>query len=105
MQSTPLNTTVPKMGIDEDAVPGFASNTPHKALVSGQAAAGKGLKNLANDAAGVVREFAEEARHAAVEHADATAAWVGNSVRTSPLRTVGIAVAIGAIIGLLIARR
>jgi ElaB/YqjD/DUF883 family membrane-anchored ribosome-binding protein len=105
MQSTPLNTTVPKMGLDEDAVPGFASNTPHKALVGQQAPAGKALKNLASDAAGAVRGLATEARNAAVEHADATAAWVGNSVKASPLRTLGIAVAIGAVIGLLIGRR
>ena len=105
MQSTPLNTTVPKMGIDEDAVPGFASNTPHKALVAAQGPAGKGLKNLASEAAGAVRDIATEARNAAVEHADATAAWVGNTVKDRPLRMLGIAVAVGAIIGLLIGRR
>jgi len=105
MQTTPLNTTVPKMGIEEDAVPGFASNTPHKTLVAQQAPAGKGLRNLASDAAGAVRDMATEARHAAAEHADATAAWAGNTVRANPLRTLGVAVAIGAVIGLLIARR
>ena len=40
-----------------------------------------------------------------VEQADATAAWVGNTVKESPLRTLGIAVAVGAVIGLLIGRR
>jgi ElaB/YqjD/DUF883 family membrane-anchored ribosome-binding protein len=105
MQTTPFNTTVPKMGIDEDAIPGFASNTPHKALVAEQAPVGKGLKNLASDAAGAVRDMAAEARTAAVEHADATAAWVGNTVKARPLRTLGLAVAIGAVIGLLISRR
>jgi ElaB/YqjD/DUF883 family membrane-anchored ribosome-binding protein len=105
MQSTPLNTTAPKIGLDEDAVPGFASNTPHKTLVAQQAPAGKALKNLAHDAAGTLRDLAAEARNAAAGHADATAAWVGNSVRASPFRVLGIAVALGALIGMLIARR
>jgi ElaB/YqjD/DUF883 family membrane-anchored ribosome-binding protein len=105
MQTTPLNTTVPKMGLDEDAVPGFASNTPHKALVSQQAPAGKALKDLAHDAAGTMRDLAAEARSAAVGHADATAAWVGNTVKASPFRTLGIAVLVGTVIGMLIARR
>ena len=52
-----------------------------------------------------MRDLAAEARNAAVEHADATAAWVGNTVKASPLRTLGIAVVIGTVIGMLIARR
>jgi ElaB/YqjD/DUF883 family membrane-anchored ribosome-binding protein len=92
------------MGIDEDAVPGFASNTPHKALVAGQAA-GKGIRNLASDAAGAVRDMASEARNVAVEHADKTAAWMGDTVKARPFQMLGIALAVGTIIGLLISRR
>src|SRR6185295_16419520 len=102
MQSTPLNTTAPRLGREEDAVPGFASDTPHKALVSGQAADKSRLKNLANDAVGTAREIAREARGAAREQADAAATWVGGTVRESPMRTLGIAIAVGAVIGLLI---
>jgi ElaB/YqjD/DUF883 family membrane-anchored ribosome-binding protein len=105
MQSTPLNTTAPRLGLEEDAVPGFASETPHKALVSGNTPDKGRLKNLASDAVGTAREMAREARSAAMEQADATAARVGSAVRESPLRTLGLAVAFGALIGLLIGRR
>ena len=105
MQSTPLNTTAPALGREEDAVPGFASNTPHKALVSGQRPDAARLKTLASDAVGTARDMAREARAMAMEQADATAAWVGDNVKHSPLRTLGIAIAVGAVIGLLIGRR
>ena len=105
MQSTPLNTTVPGLGREEDAVPGFASSTPHKTLVSGQQPDASRLKTLASDAVGTAREMAREASVAARGQADATAAWVGHTVKDSPLRTLGIAVAVGAVIGLLIGRR
>jgi len=93
------------LGREKDAVPGFANNTPHKALVSGRAADGGRLKTLATDAVGTARDMAREARTAAVERADATAAWVGTTVKERPFHVLGIAVAVGAIIGLLIARR
>lgn len=105
MQSTPLNTTAPGMGREEDAVPGFASSTPHKSLVSGVKPDAARLKNLAGEAVDTARSMAREAGAAAREQADATAAWMGHTVKESPLRTVGIALAVGAVIGLLIGRR
>ena len=105
MQATPLNTTAPRLGHEEDAVPGFASETPHDKLVSGRAGDKGRLKDLASDAVGTARELAREARSAATERAGATAAWVGSTVKESPLRTLGLAVAVGAVIGLLIGRR
>lgn len=105
MQSTPLNTTATALGREEDAVPGFASDTPHKTLVGGVRPDAERLKNLAGEAVDTARSMAREARAAAKEQADATAAWVGHTVKESPLRTVGIALAVGAVIGLLIGRR
>ena len=99
MQPNSLNATPSKpVGADEDAVPGFASSTAHNALVAGRAPDNTRLKTLANDAVGTVRDMAKEARTAAVEQ-------VGNAARERPVRTLGIAVAVGAIIGLLIGRR
>jgi ElaB/YqjD/DUF883 family membrane-anchored ribosome-binding protein len=105
MQSTPFNTTAPGLGREEDAVPGFASNTPHKTLVSGRKPDTERLKNLASEAVTTARDMARDARAAAVQQADATATWVGNNVRESPMRALGIAIAVGAVIGLLLARR
>ncbi len=98
MQPNSLNTTPSKpVGADEDAMPGFASSTAHNALVAGRAADAARLKTLANEAVGTVRDMAKEARTAAVEQ-------VGNAARERPVRTLGIAIAVGAIIGLLIGR-
>lgn len=99
MQSNSLNTTPSKpAGADEDAVPGFASSTAHNALVAGRASDAARLKTLASEAVGTVRDMAKEARTAAVEQ-------VGNAAKERPVRMLGIAVAVGAIIGLLIGRR
>jgi len=105
MQSTPFNTTAPGLGREEDAVPGFASNTSHKTLVGGARPDADRLKSLASEAVGTARDMAREARAAAMQQASATAARVSDTVRESPLRTLGIVLAVGAVIGLLIGRR
>lgn len=94
-----------RVGTDEDALPGFASSTPHGALLASRAADATRLKALASDAIGTVRDMAREARTSAVEHIGATAARVGNTAREQPFRTLGIALAVGAVIGLLLSRR
>jgi ElaB/YqjD/DUF883 family membrane-anchored ribosome-binding protein len=105
MQSNSPNTTPSKpVAADEDAVPGFASNTAHNTLVAGRAPDATRLKSLANDAAGTVRDIAKEARAVAADQVDAATTWVGNTAKARPLRTFGIALAVGAIIGLLIGR-
>jgi ElaB/YqjD/DUF883 family membrane-anchored ribosome-binding protein len=85
------------VGADEDAVPGFASNTAHNTLVAGRAPDTTRLKTLATDAVGTVRDMAKEARTVAVEQ-------VGKAAKERPVRTLGIALAVGTIIGLLIGR-
>ena len=105
MQSTPLNTTAPKLGREEDAVPGFASDTPHDSLMSGGGQNRKRLRDLATEAVGSVRDIARGARSAAADQVDATASRVSDAARQRPFATVAIAVAAGAVIGLLLARR
>ena len=102
MQSTPFNTGV---GREEDAVSGFAGSTAQRNLVSGVKPDAQRLKNLAGEAMDTARSMARQAGDAARQQADATATWVNNTVRESPLKTVGLALAIGAVIGLLLGRR
>jgi hypothetical protein len=104
MQSTPLNTAVPRWVSTRMQFRVLQQHAPQGARRS----TGSGRQGPQEPRERCCRRrsrYGAEARTTAVEHADATAAWVGNTVRARPLSTLGLAVAIGAVIGLLIARR
>lgn len=82
----------------KDAMKNFASSTPSPAVA-------ERLGSAAGKAAQSVREIIDEGKAVAAERFDAGALWIGNAARENPMRTLGVAAAVGILIGLLLGRR
>lgn len=68
-------------------------------------AAKSDISNVAQTAVQSARDFANESRAATAKRFDATSKWITTAAREKPLRTLGIAVAAGAILALFLGRR
>ena len=63
------------------------------------------ISNAAQTAVKSVRDFATESSDAAAKRFDAASKWVTTTAREKPLRSLGVAVAAGAILALFLGRR
>jgi len=90
----------------QDAIKDYASSTNPQLGSDARLAdvATKAASDVATKAAQSVRGLVEESRMAATHGLDATTKWVGDATRDNPIRTLGIVVAVGVVVGLLIGR-
>jgi ElaB/YqjD/DUF883 family membrane-anchored ribosome-binding protein len=69
------------------------------------AAAKSDIANVAQSAAQTVRDFAGESCATAAKRFNTTSKWITTTAKENPLRTLGVAVAAGAIVAFLLGRR
>ena len=63
------------------------------------------ISNAAQTAVQSARDFANESGAAAAKRFDAASKWITTAAREKPLRSLGVAVAAGAILALFLGRR
>ena len=69
------------------------------------ASAKSDISNVAKTAVQSVRDFANESGDAAVKRFGAASKWVTTTAKEKPLRSLGVAVAAGAIVAFFLSRR
>jgi len=82
--------------------------TEYAPLVTAQEAISKG-RDAAHEAIAMGRDVAEQAvsrgRDAVQQRFEAATGWASSQTKTNPLRALGVAAAVGAVVGLLLMRR
>jgi len=106
MQAT-MNSGNSTTATTKDAVKDYTSGSSQHPGSDARLAdvATKAASDVATKAAQSVRGLVEESRAAATQGLDATTKWVGDVTRDNPVRTLGIVLAVGVVVGLLIGRR